>query len=311
MSSKSMLATTSLRSASPSRNPASVQSLFRRPLEAAETRTHHQVYEHYQVERVLADRLGHALPTERSTLYRQVYDELFRRVPHHPQLTRKRTADDLRVDLQRQFSFLGRHVAPDDTLVEVGAGDCALSRRMAGRCRRVIAVDVSEDIATHVDWPANCEFRPAEGICLPVDTASVDVVYSNQLMEHLHPEDAVQQLKEIARVLRPGGRYVCVTPNRIAGPWDISMYFDETARGLHLREYSVGELDRCLADAGFARMAVYAGGRGVFFRVPAAVVQWAERLLLGLPYRMRSGITRWFPVRALLGLRVVARKPLH
>lgn len=306
MSSKSMVSPVAIVSTSLSQNPVTVRSLFLRSLESGETRSHQQVYEHYQVERGLADRLRHSSPAERSTLYGEVYEELFRRVPHHQQLTRKVTAEELRVELQRQASFLERHVGQDDVLLEIGAGDCALSRRMAGQCRRVIAVDVSEGIAAHADWPANCEFRRTDGTRLPVESSSIDVVYSNQLMEHLHPDDAVRQLGEIVRVLRPGGRYVCVTPNRIAGPWDISMYFDETARGLHLREYSVLELGGLFADAGLPALDVYAGGRGVFFRVPAKMVQLAEGLVASLPYRWRSVVTRWFPVRALLGLRVVA-----
>jgi hypothetical protein len=31
-------------------------------------------------------------------------------------------------------------------------------------------------------------------------------------MEHLHPEDAFEQLRNIIRALAPGGRYVCITP---------------------------------------------------------------------------------------------------
>src|SRR3712207_6241441 len=50
-------------------------------------RTPARVRHHYEVERELADRLRRAGPGERLRLYSEVYDELFRRVPDHPQLT--------------------------------------------------------------------------------------------------------------------------------------------------------------------------------------------------------------------------------
>jgi predicted SAM-dependent methyltransferase len=50
-------------------------------------------------------------------------------------------------------------------------------------------------------------------------------------MEHLHPDDAFEQLKQIYTALTPGGLYICTTPNRLTGPHDVSKYFDETAAG--------------------------------------------------------------------------------
>jgi predicted SAM-dependent methyltransferase len=38
-----------------------------------------------------------------------------------------------------------------------------------------------------------------------VRAESVDLAYSNQLMEHLHPDDASEQLANVYRALKPGG----------------------------------------------------------------------------------------------------------
>jgi hypothetical protein len=53
------------------------------------------------------------------------------------------------------------------------------------------------------------------------------------------------------RILRPGGHYLVVTPNRIYGPHDVSRYFADEAQGLHLREYTHADLARLLRRAGF------------------------------------------------------------
>ena len=54
-----------------------------------ENRTPEQLHKDYLVERELADRLRRATRSERQQLYSTVYDELFRQIPDHPQLTRK------------------------------------------------------------------------------------------------------------------------------------------------------------------------------------------------------------------------------
>lgn len=284
------------------------QLRLRRKLPAEELRTVGQVVEHYLVEKALASRLRTAPAERRPSLYPEIYNELFRRLPHHPQLTRKVTPEEDRVELQRQLKFLWPHLDANVTIAEIGAGDCAVSLAISARCKNVIAIDVSETIARRSNWPTNCRFVRTEGVQLPLPDAHLDVAYSNQLMEHLHPDDASKQLKEIFRTLRPDGRYVCITPNRVAGPWDVSEYFDEVATGLHLREYSVGELINMLLDTGFSKVDVYAGGRGFFTRVPTQLVQLAEALVLSLPTSLRAPISRWMPVRGLLGLRVVAWK---
>ena len=282
---------------------------FRRPRLADENRTPEQVREHYEIEVALADRLRRAGPAERPALYGKLYDELFRRVPHHPQVTRKFTADEERLDVERQLSFLRPHLESRDVFLEIGAGDCAVSRQVANICRQAYALDVSPEIAGGQPLPTNCEFVLSSGCDIPLPPLFVDVVYSNQLMEHLHPDDAQAQLHNIQRAIRPGGKYVCVTPNRVSGPWDVSMYFDEVARGFHLREYSLEELTDLLHKAGFSRVDVYAGGRGYFMQVPKEVVRLAESVLKRLPYSIRSRLAHWMPVRGLLGLRMVAWKP--
>ncbi len=53
-------------------------------------------------------------------------------------------------------------------------------------------------------------------VALPVATATVDLVVSSQVVEHLWDQDAF--VAECARVLRPGGRLVVTTPNRRTFP---------------------------------------------------------------------------------------------
>lgn len=280
----------------------------RRP---SDGRSDAQVREHYLVERELADRLRGAPDAERLRLYAQVYDELFRRLPEHPQL-RARSEPEARHRRARsvewQFAFVRQALTLHSRFLEVGAGDCALARRVAGHVERVYAVDVSEHIMRGGRRLSNLVPVLSDGVSIPVPTGVIDVAFSNQLIEHLHPRDALGQLREVYRSLAPGGRYLCITPNRLYGPRDVSAHFDEVATGLHLKEYSADELRALLREAGFSRVHFYAGARGAYCRVPYALVRMLESFLEALPYRLRRPLADNPPARALLGLRVAAIK---
>ena len=285
-------------------------TLFRKKAQAA-SRTAAQVREHYLIERELADRLRKAPAGERLTLYAGVYDELLRRVPHHPMLRGRFDADELErraTAVRRTFGFLSQFLGSRSTFMEIGAGDCALSLLTAGFVERVYAVEVSEEIVNRLRAPINLRLVLSDGIEVPVPEESVDVAFSDQLMEHLHPEDALAQLGNIRRALAPGGIYFCITPNRLYGPRDVSEGFDEIATGLHLKEYSARELRRIFLDAGFSRVRFFAGARGHFLEVPYWMVALFERVLEALPHAARKPLADNGPARALLGLRVAAIK---
>jgi len=215
--------------------------------------------EQYEIEKELAGRLRAASKAERRGLYSQVYDELFRRLGDHPQLVRTAEPEARRHEVALQTRLLEPFLGADTRLLEIGAGDCALSLEVAGRVRQVTAVDASSQIPAGTDTPANFRLVLADGPPLPLDDGAVELAYSCHFIEHLHPEDALDHARDVNRVLSAGGRYICVTPNRLLGPHDVSRHFDDVATGLHLREYSFGDLARLLRRAGFGSVRALAG----------------------------------------------------
>ncbi len=267
-----------------------------------------QIRRHYEVEKELAARLKQASREARQSLYPALYDELFRRVPDHPQLTRKQS-DELKAQaLSRRFGLVRRFLPGVRAFLEVGPGDCAVSLRVAREVEQVHAVDVSAEILSNIDEPDNFRLHVSDGTSIPVPDGTIDLAYSNQLMEHRHPDDAYTQLQNVYASLRPGGRYLCITPNRFSGPHDVSVYFDEVATGFHLKEYTVGELSRLLRDVGFRGVAAYAGVRGAYVRLPVFALSTFEALLSVLPSGVRKRLARWAPTRAALGVNLVASK---
>lgn len=280
---------------------------FRTSASHGETRTEQQLLEHYLIERELADRLRRAPRSERRALYSELYDELYRRVPHHPMLQGTGVAPR-HGEIARQLRFLRRFLTRDSVFLEIGAGDCALAMRAASLVKQVYAIDVSEQITRGIAPPGNFQLILSDGCSIPVPESSIDVAFSDQLMEHLHPEDAREQLRNIYRTLAPGGTYICITPNRLYGPCDISTYFDEIATGFHLREYTARDIRQLLASAGFAEVRFYARVRGRFLRCPYGAIAVLESALGALPYSLRKPLAGTAPMRALLELRVAAIK---
>jgi SAM-dependent methyltransferase len=264
---------------------------------------------HYEVERELADRLRAAPADARPALYRELYNELFARVPDHPQNVWKDSPEQQAARTGEQFRLLEPFLAPGATYLEIGAGDCHLARTVARRVARAYGVDVSDQISASADRPANFDLLITNGTSVPLPDGTVTVAFSNMLVEHLHPDDFATHLSEVHRVLAPGGVYVCRTPHRFAGPTDISGYFDREATGFHLKEYTARELAARFRAAGFARVGFRARLKGRAVAAPAWGVKLIETGLTVLPYRARRALSRSAPFRPLFAtLTVVARK---
>ena len=266
--------------------------------------TAHELREHYEIERELADRLRSASKEERRRLYGVVYEERSRRIPHHPLVRAAADAEARARGVAPQVRLIRRFVRPADAFLELGAGDAAVAIGVAPFVARATAVDVTDALVPGEGRPHNFDFLVFDGFDLPVADGSVDFAYSNDVVEHLHPEDVQDHLRAVHRVLRPGGRYLCITPNRRSGPHDVSRHFATTPQGFHLREYTAGELADALRAAGFrsAETVTSVSGYAVA-RVPGlSITRVVERGIESLPRRFRRPAAR-----GLAAVKVVGR----
>jgi arsenite methyltransferase len=107
---------------------------------------------------------------------------------------------------------LGR-LAPGESVVDIGCGaglDTLIAAKMIGNAGQAIGVDMTDamlakarDSAAEIG-AANVDFREGFAEALPVPDEWADVVISNGVM-NLFP-DKLAGLREMARVLKPGGR---------------------------------------------------------------------------------------------------------
>jgi SAM-dependent methyltransferase len=102
---------------------------------------------------------------------------------------------------------------PGEHVVDVGCGggiDSLIAAHMVGPSGRVIGIDMTAAMVRKARTSAaagdlnNVEFREGFGEALPVEDGWADVVISNGVLNLMPDKDAA--LREMARVLKPGGR---------------------------------------------------------------------------------------------------------
>jgi 2-polyprenyl-3-methyl-5-hydroxy-6-metoxy-1,4-benzoquinol methylase len=119
-----------------------------------------------------------------------------------------------------------------------------------------------------------------------------NIVYWNDVFEHIPPDEIADWLKRIHEMLAPGGQLVTITPNWHCRPSDITAAVRPprtAAEGLHLREYTLAEVHDLLRRAGFARVAM------PLLVLPRRIVM-CGRGLIGLKRRLEPGL-EWLPFR--------------
>lgn len=272
-----------------------------------------RIIAHYVLEREIADGLRNSTKAQRDAgLYRESYDRLLDGLPDHPRkiLNAAAGAANRSAYIKRQVQMLAREMTKDDVFVDLGGGDCRVALGVAPYVAKAIVVDVSDALVPEAPEAPNFEFVRTPGVEIPLPTDSVSFIYSNQLMEHLHPDDALAQLREVFRVLKPGGRYLCRTPSRVSGPHDVSMFFSDVAQGMHLKEYSYKELHAILKDAGFVHMRAWVAPRAFrAFTLPQFAAEAIEACFAAAPRRFHTKVCRSKIARALLGITMMAEKP--
>jgi ubiquinone/menaquinone biosynthesis C-methylase UbiE len=103
-----------------------------------------------------------------------------------------------------------RHLQPGQRLLDAGCGRyLKFSKALSGKAR-VVGIDLEDVLDTHNQ---NAPYGVRGDLnYLPFPANYFDMVISRSVVEHL--EDPPKAFREFARVLRPGGKVVIITPNK-------------------------------------------------------------------------------------------------
>jgi ubiquinone/menaquinone biosynthesis C-methylase UbiE len=169
--------------------------------------------------------------------------------------------DEFEAAGRRDAHVLGALIQPSDTVLDLGCGIGRVTRYVAPLCREIWAVDASETMLGFArrrlsDVP-NVRFVLGRGTSLPdVSSESIDLAYSLLTLQHVEREHAFLLLRELRRVLRPGGLAHLTFPNLLSDEYLRAFLHyadsDEVRNPARARFYTPEEVRRLLPAAGFA-----------------------------------------------------------
>jgi SAM-dependent methyltransferase len=199
-----------------------------------------------------------------------------------------------------------RDIWRDDLrIAEIGSGAAGITEFLD---HPVTGVDSAFE---RTDDKANPRLERVQGTAteLPFADASYDVVLSLEMMEHLPAEAREPALREMLRVLRPGGLLVVTFPAGATAE-RLDAWLNAAYRRRHGRDHpwAVEHLANGLPDAGeIARLAAAAGPPGRRQRRHPWAPAWKlEQLLFsvewGYPWTRAAGIHTTPTARLLFGL---------
>ena len=266
-----------------------------------------------------AKRLRESNTLERRMLYAEAYTKV-------SELSVQRFRSDTPEDRtagtsKRLVSCLSRIFCPTDTVLEIGCGRGFTCLMLAPHVESIVGTDFSESSLSESKevlskrGVTNVEIRHVSAYALAedFDRESFSAALSIEVVEHLHSEDAEEHLRQVFDILKPGGKYVIVMPNRLTGPHDVTREEFPEARhplGFHLNESTHEEMIEMMRGMGYNRFRSF-----VHVNKPTKVDSWpiympcqlsvfCERL-----YRVLPGFLRLRTLQRLMSIRLIAHKP--
>lgn len=110
---------------------------------------------------------------------------------------------------ENSAAFLLPYLDASSSVLDVGCGPGSITLDLAAHVSRVEGIDVAEGVIATAEASramagiGNVAFRCGDVARLPYEDATFDVVYAHQVLQHL--SDPVSALREMRRVLKPGG----------------------------------------------------------------------------------------------------------
>jgi SAM-dependent methyltransferase len=144
------------------------------------------------------------------------------------------------------------------SILDIGCGQGHFLRSVKQQLvhGRLVGIDISKSVLPTED---GIEFIWGDIIEMP-EMGKFDVAISDNVFEHIAPQDADRHLQSIVRSLRRGGTFIALIPNRLFGPSDVTRILDFSysgripAKGTHLNESTYSEMRKYLLGYGFRNL---------------------------------------------------------
>ncbi|WP_020482272.1 SAM-dependent methyltransferase [Methylomonas sp. MK1] len=218
--------------------------------------TEENILEHWHLELQLTKLLLESTPDNRWEVFEKCYTTLYTKLEWLNKLIDKRAPLPPNI-LYKEWAYL-IGTAPK-RIYEIGSGRAEMISYLADLGHEIKATEITrEQGEKHTsDKLENLKWGISDGVHLeqfePVNT--YDFVISNQVIEHMHPDDLPENCKHVYSTLKSGGKYIVCAPHPWHGPPDISAVFKyKKAIGVHLKEYTNYQIYSHLKRSGFKKV---------------------------------------------------------
>lgn len=205
-----------------------------------------------------------------------------------------RDASDNYVFQRSRLAYVEASNIVSGNVLEIGTGTGYGAEIIAPSAASFTSIDKTRSEELGV-MPANVVFVEAKVPPLPFADATFDYVVSFQVIEHIR--DDKEFVREVYRVLKPGGKFIVSTPNKpmslTRNPW-------------HVREYTASEFKALLSPFSVVEARGVEGNKRVWeyytknaesvhriMRFDVLRMQWRlPRWLLQIPYDIMNRLNR-------------------
>lgn len=213
------------------------------------------ILRHWELEKRLTKQLLESTPENRWETFDRCYTKLYSELDW----LNKYTGSSIALTPAKRYAIWTILIGePPKNIYEIGSGKGELINYLATYGYNCKGTEISRERGKkHVSEHSNLSWGISDGVQLnrfeSADT--YDVLVSNQIIEHIHPDDLVEHFKGARSLLIDGGKYIFSTPHKFVGPADISRVFKcDKPMGMHLKEYSYQEIRKLLIQSGFIKI---------------------------------------------------------
>jgi 2-polyprenyl-3-methyl-5-hydroxy-6-metoxy-1,4-benzoquinol methylase len=158
--------------------------------------------------------------------------------------------------LFESYELAAAKFGPMDRVIDIACGDGYGCRILSKRAGEVLGIDINESLIAS-NTKKNLEKNVRYAVDNAFDLSPVDGAFTGatamELIEHIPLDKVDIFVKEVRRVIAPGGNFICSTPQNSHGeipvvPW-------------HVKEYSVEEF-KAILGRHFARVKIFSSKSG-------------------------------------------------
>lgn len=157
------------------------------------------------------------------------------------------------------YEYISDFLHPEDIVLDISCGTGEGTALLSGKARKVHGADLSEDAifeARKSHMAPNLSFDVQDGCALTYPDGYFDGIVCLNTLEHV--EDDLKMLRNLHRVVKPGGTLVLETPLLRTRPFNFPLISS------HVREYQKQPLLDLIASCGFVAERKFGMNRGQY-----------------------------------------------